>query len=266
VHYQSPDARGIDVALMYQPKYFTVISSHPHRVELPEKYPTRDILVVKGDLVGDTVYILVNHWPSRRGGSNSFDLANKERAYNQNNSWRERQNQPGLNQNPGLRTDGEEMSRPSRMAAARECMSLVDSIYRENPLARIIIMGDLNDDPTSPSVVKGIQAKDDIAQVRDKDIYNPFAQYLKQGYGTLAYNGKWNLFDQMMFSKPWLDQQQQNGWFLYKSHIYYRDFLIEKSGDYKGYPKRSWAGNRWNNGYSDHLPVYTVLVRALKQQ
>jgi predicted extracellular nuclease len=262
VHHQSPDARGIDVGLLYNPKYFTVIGSHPHKVTLPDKYATRDILVVKGDLVGDTVYVLVNHWPSRRG-NNNFDLSAKERAYNQNNTWRERQNQIDLNGNQGLRADGEELSRPNRLAAARACMSVVDSIQAQQPNAKIIIMGDLNDDPTSPSVEKVIKAKEDMAAVQPKEFYNPFTQYFKKGFGTLAYNGKWNLFDQILFTQAWLDQQQTNGWFLYRTHIYYRDFLIEQKGDYKGYPKRSWVGDRWNEGYSDHLPVYTVIVRAI---
>jgi Endonuclease/Exonuclease/phosphatase family len=265
VHFNSPDARGIDVALVYNPKYFTVINAWPHRVQLPDKYPTRDILAVQGDFVGDTIVVLVNHWPSRRGGSNNFDLSNKEYAYNRNNTWRERQNQIELNTNQGLRTDGEEASRPNRMAAAKECLNIIDSLQAVNPHIKVVIMGDLNDDPTSPSVDKVLKAKTDLAQVQPKEIYNPFAQFHKQGYGTLAYNGKWNLFDQVMFTHPWLNQQQTNGWFLYKSHIYYRDFLIQKEGQYKGYPKRSWSGDVWINGYSDHLPVYNVLVRALPE-
>jgi predicted extracellular nuclease len=263
VHFQSPDARGIDVGLLYNPKYFTVVSAYPHKVTLPDRYATRDILVVKGEFVGDTVFILVNHWPSRRGGSNAGDLSAKERAYNQNNTWRDRQNQIDLNSNSGLRVDGEEASRPNRMAAARECMTVVDSIQKAHAAAKVMIMGDFNDDPTSPSIEKVIQAQSDLAQVQAGQIYNPFANYLKQGYGTLAFNGKWNLFDQIMFSHPWLNQQQTSGWFLYKTHIYYRDFLVEPKGDYKGYPKRSWVGDRWNDGYSDHLPVYSVLVRAI---
>jgi predicted extracellular nuclease len=263
VHYNSNDARGIDVALLYNPKYFTVINAYTHTVSLPDRYPTRDILVVKGDFVGDTIVVIVNHWPSRRGGSNNADLSAKEQAYNQNNTYRERQNQIELNSNQGLRTDGEEASRPNRLAAARECMSIIDSFQAENPGMKVIVMGDLNDDPTSPSVEKVLKAKTDMALVKEKEIFNPFAQFLKQGYGTLVFNGKWNLFDQVMFTYSWLDQKQTNGWFLYKSHIYYRDFLIQKDGDYKGYPKRSWGGDKWLNGYSDHLPVYNVLVRAL---
>jgi predicted extracellular nuclease len=264
VHYNSPDARGIDVGFIYNPKYFTVLESYVHTVVLPDKHPTRDILVVKGDFVGDTVFVLVNHWPSRRGGNNTGDLASKENAYNRNSTFRDRQNEINLS-GSGLRSDGEEMTRPARLAAARECKSIVDSIYLKYPKAKVMIMGDLNDDPTSPSITNGLLAKDDMATVKPGDIYNPFSQYLKQGYGTLVFGGKWNLFDQIMFTQPWLDQQQQNGWFLYKSHIFYRDFLIEQKGDYKGYPKRSWVGNRWNDGYSDHLPVYTVLVRVLPQ-
>jgi predicted extracellular nuclease len=251
VHFNSPDARGIDVGLLYNPKYFTVIGAWPHHVELPGKYATRDILVVKGDFVGDTIVVIVNHWPSRRGVTNNADLSNKEAAYNRNNSYRERQSQIELNSNPGLRTDGEEQSRPNRAAAARECLGIIDSLQALNPGMKIIVMGDLNDDPNSPSVEKLLKAKADMADVKEGEIYNPFAQFHKQGYGTLVFN------------QPWLNQQQTNGWFLYKSHIYYRDFLIQKDGDYKGYPKRSWAGDKWLNGYSDHLPVYNVLLRVL---
>lgn len=265
VHFNSSDARGIDVALLYNPKYFTVLEAWPHRVALPDRYATRDILVVKGDFVGDTIVVIVNHWPSRRGGSNNADLQNKETAYNRNNTWRERQNQIELNSNQGLRADGEELSRPNRLAAARECMSIIDSVQMQNPEAKIIVMGDLNDDPNSPSVEKVLQAKADIAEVAPKGLFNPFAQFHKQGYGTLVFNGKWNLFDQVMFTQPWLNQRQTNGWFLYKSHIYYREFLIQKEGDYKGYPKRSWSGDKWINGYSDHLPVYNVLLRVVEE-
>lgn len=266
IHYNSPDARGIDVALLYNPRYFTPIESWPHHVTLPDKHDTRDILVVKGDFVGDTILVIVNHWPSRRGGSNSFDLSNKEAAYNRNNTYRERQNQIELNNNQGLRSDGEEATRPARMAAARECLSIVDSFQAVNPNIKVIIMGDLNDDPSSPSVEKVLKAKTVLAEVQEKEIYNPFTQFHKQGYGTLAFAGKWNLFDQVMFTYPWLNQKQTNGWFLYRSHIYYRDFLVNKDGEYKGYPKRSWSGDKWINGYSDHFPVYNVILRMVPQQ
>ncbi len=272
VHFNSPDARGIDVGLLYQPKYFTVISARSHHVTLPDKHPTRDILVVKGDMVGDTVFVLVNHWPSRRGGSNMFDLNNKERSYNRNTrvtvdrvNGVQRQGGTELTDNQSLQTGGEEMSRPAREAAAKACVAVMDSIYALNPNAKIIVMGDLNDDPNSPSVTNIIQAKDNAVDVQPKGMYNALGNFFKKGYGTLAYNGKWNLFDQLMFSHSFLNQQQIGGWFFYSAHIFARDYLINQKGDYKGYPKRSWVGNYWNSGYSDHLPVYSVLVLATQQ-
>lgn len=272
VQFESPDARGIDVGLIYSPKYFTVINAFTHHVTLPDKHPTRDILVVKGDLVGDTVIVLVNHWPSRRGGSNSFDLNNKEKAFNRNNrvvvdrvNGVSRQNNIEMSDNASLQVDGEETSRPARAAAANACMYIIDSVQATNPNAKIMIMGDLNDDPNSPSVKDIMNAKYDVADVAPKGIYNALGNFFKQGYGTLAYRGKWNLFDQLMFTQSFLDKKQLNGWFYYSGHIYARDFLINQKGDYKGYPKRSWVGDTWNDGFSDHLPVYSILVRALPQ-
>jgi hypothetical protein len=273
VHFQSPDARGIDVGLLYNPKYFSVLKAWPHQVTLPDKHPTRDILVVKGDLVGETVYVLINHWPSRRGGSNSFDLNNKERAYNRESrvsydrvTGVTRQGSTELTDNTGLKIDNGETSSPAREAAAKECMKVIDSIQAQNPNAKILIMGDLNDDPTNKSVSEVLLAKFDPKEVLQKGIYNPLASFFKKGYGSLAYGGKWNLFDQLMFSQSFLDKTQLNGWFFYSAHIFARDFLINQKGDYKGYPKRSWVGNTWNEGYSDHFPVYSILVRALPTQ
>jgi Endonuclease/Exonuclease/phosphatase family len=262
VEYPSPDARGIDVGLIYSPKYFTVSESFARHVSLPDQYATRDILVVKGELIGETVYVLVNHWPSRRGSGASFitdDNYFRTRDFNTPTA----SNGARINNGPAI--TGEDMSRPNRMAAAKTCKAIADSIQQINPQAKIIIMGDLNDDPTDISVTDALNAKAEIEKVKEKGIYNPYINILKQGYGTLAYNGKWNLFDQLMFTKPWLDKTQTDGWFFFKAHIYYRDFLIEHEGEYKGYPKRSWAGNVWNEGYSDHLPIYSILVRQMKQ-
>jgi Endonuclease/Exonuclease/phosphatase family len=264
VHFDSPDERGIDVGLLYNPKYFTVLKAIPHHVTLPDKHPTRDILVVKGDFVGETVFVLVNHWPSRRGASsNNFDANNKSNAYN--NSGGDKTNQVSVN---NVSSDGEEQSRPAREAAAKACMFVIDSIQKENPNAKIMVMGDLNDDPNSPSVKDVMAVKYEIADVRQKQIYNALGKFFIDGKGTLgslAYKGKWNLMDQLMFTHPFLDTKQLDGWFFYSAHIFYRDFLINQKGDYKGYPHRSWAGNKWINGYSDHLPVYSILVRALPE-
>jgi hypothetical protein len=272
VQFDSPDGRGIDVGLIYNPKYFSVITAFPHKVTLPDKHPTRDILLVKGDFVGDTVFVLVNHWPSRRGGGNNFDLGNKERAYNRNNrvvvdrvTGVSRQNNSELTDNQGLQTDGEEVSRPARVAAAKECKFLMDSILATNPQAKIMMMGDLNDDPNNVSMKEVIQAKYKQEDVPTGGMWNALGSFFEKGYGTLGFRGKWNLFDQLVYSHSFLDKNQLNGWFHYSSHIYYRDFIINQGDDYKGYPKRSWVGNTWNEGYSDHLPVYSVLAKGFTE-
>jgi hypothetical protein len=272
IQYNSPDARGIDVGFIYNTKYFVPIQSYPVEVLLPDKHPTRDILVVRGDMLGDTITVLVNHWPSRRGGSNSYDLGNKERAYNRNNrvsvdrvTGVTRQNSVELTDNQGLQSDGEENSRPARVAAATVAKRIIDSIYANNANAKIILMGDLNDDPNNASMKDVIGAKYKEEDVQDGGMWNALGKYFEKGYGSLGYRGKWNLFDQIVFSKPFLNKTQLNGWFHYSSHIYYRDFLINQSGDYKGYPKRSWVGNKWNEGYSDHLPIYSVIAIGFNQ-
>lgn len=289
VQFNSPDIRGIDVALIYNPKYFTVLHKEPIHVQLPDGYPTRDILYVKGLLNGEAVHFFVNHWPSRRGGGNRGDLNAKENAYRESQSMRGRSQITATNSDRGatsvtssqryitdagsssstinrdaLFQDGEETTRQLRVIAASTCKLVIDSINNIDENAKIIIMGDLNDDPNNASVVTGIKAKSDITKVESKEIYNPYADIHKKGFGTLAFNGKWNLFDQVMFSQALLNQQQ-DGWFLFRTHIFFRDFLIEQKGDYKGYPKRTWSGDTFIDGYSDHLPVYTILLKQVKE-
>jgi hypothetical protein len=274
VHFDSPDARGIDVGLLYNPKYFTLKTASKHTVTLADKHPTRDVLLAQGDFVGENIYVMVNHWPSRRGSSNSYDLSQKERAYNRNNrtfvdrntSQVTRQERTDLSENEGLQAQGGETSNGSREAAAKVCKKLTDSIYAVNPKAKIIIMGDLNDDPINTSLTKVLQTVDDAANVPEKGLFNIFGNTYKKGYGSLAYNGKWNLFDQIIVSQSFINQEQLNGWFFYSAHIYARDFLINQKGDYKGYPKRSWVGNNWNEGYSDHFPTYTVLAMGFTEE
>lgn len=226
VHYESPDIRGIDVGLLYNPKYFTVISSAALFVKLPggskDSYLTRDVLYVKGILDGDTVHVFVNHWPSRIGG--------------------------------------EERSDPARAAAAMVSKIRVDSLVALNPRAKILIMGDLNDDPISPSITKVIKAKSRIEDVKPGDIYNPWTDFYKKGIGTLAYQDAWGLFDQIMLSGGWLDKAQ-NGYFYQKAVIFNKQFLVQKTGKYRGYSKRTWDGTTYNYGYSDHFPVYIMMLK-----
>jgi hypothetical protein len=229
VHYNSPDARGIDVGLLYNPKYFTPLYSVPLFVKLPggakDAYFTRDILYVKGLLDGDTIHVMVGHWPSRSGG--------------------------------------EERSIPARAAAAGVMKRVTDSLMAINKQSKIVIMGDLNDDPISPSLTKVLQAKGNPKDVKDGGLYNPWHDFYKKGIGTIAYQDAWGLFDQVVLSKAWLDKEQK-GYHYYRSTIFNKEFLVQQTGRYKGYPKRTWDGITYNYGYSDHFPVYTVMLKKVE--
>lgn len=227
VHYDSPDQRGVDVALIYNPKYFRVLTSYPLNVPLMEDgkpHPTRDILWVQGIYDGDTVNVYVNHWPSRRGG--------------------------------------EEASAPNRALAAGVAKKAIDEKMKENPNVKVILMGDLNDDPTSPSVTKVLGAKGDKDKVGKGEMYNPWVKFTKNGIGTLAFDDSWNLFDQIMVSYGFLDQKQ-SGYFYSKASIFKKDFMITQTGSHKGYPLRTFNGNEYQHGYSDHLPTYIVLMKEV---
>jgi hypothetical protein len=228
VHYDSRDIRGVDVGLLYNPKYFTVEASDKLFVQLPggskDAYFTRDILWVKGKLDGETIHIYVNHWPSRSGG--------------------------------------EERSAPARAAAATVAKNHMDSIAKADGEQKVILMGDLNDDPTSPSVAEILKAKGKSKDVRKGGLFNPWWEMYKNGIGTLAYQDNWNLFDQIIVSHAWLNKDQQ-GFFYYRQFIFNKEFMMENSGRYKGYPMRTWDGNTYRGGYSDHFPTYLVMLKKV---
>ena len=229
VHYDSKDVRGVDVGLLYNPKYFTVEASDKLFVQLPggskDSYFTRDVLWVKGKLDGETIHVYVNHWPSRVGG--------------------------------------ETRSAPARAAAAMVCKNHMDSIAKADGIQKVIIMGDLNDDPISPSVAKVLNAKEKPADVAKGGLYNPWIEPYKKGNGTLAYQDAWGLFDQIIISSPWLDKNQ-TGTFFYQQHIFFKEYLVENKGRYKGYPMRTWDGNSYRGGYSDHFPTYIIFLKKLQ--
>jgi predicted extracellular nuclease len=226
VHYDSPDERGIDVGLLYNPKYFTPDFSRPVRVDLTGlsegNRPTRDILLVRGRLNGENIYVMVNHWPSRRGG--------------------------------------EEASAPLRAKAASVCKALTDSILKGDAGAKIVVMGDLNDDPISPSVAQVLGARGEQPLPSSLRYYNPWVDIYKDGYGTLAYNDSWNLFDQILITPAWMNKNQE-GYFFQKAKIYSQPWMVEQRGRYRGYPKRTYSFSRYNGGYSDHFPTYLVLLK-----
>lgn len=226
VHYNSPDYRGIDVGLLYNPKYFRPLHSEPLFVKLVEpdgslRY-TRDVLWVSGKLDGETVHVFVNHWPSRRGG--------------------------------------EDASAPGRAAAAAVSKKVIDSLMLADPNTKVIVMGDLNDDPTNESVAKVIGAKGDRKNVREGGMFNPWMDMYSKGIGTLAYNDSWNLFDQILISYGFLTKEQ-TGLFFKTAQIFKKSFMVADSGRYKGYPMRTYDGVKYMGGYSDHFPTYCVFLK-----
>lgn len=232
IHYESPDARGIDVALLYQKELFRPTNHSSHEVKIyddktRERKQTRDQLLVSGELDGDLIHIIVNHWPSRSGG--------------------------------------EARSRPKRVAAARVSKSLVDSLQSKDPYAKVFIMGDLNDDPTNESVKEVLKAKSEKEDVELKGIYNPYENmFRKSGFGTTAYRDAWSLFDQILMSKPLIEKDDYSSFRLYKAGIYNKVYLTNKRGRYKGYPFRSFADGGFTEGFSDHFPVYVYLIKEVK--
>lgn len=229
IHYHSPDVRGIDVALLYQKKLFSPISTSSHELKIfdgqtRKRVHTRNQLLVSGELEGDLIHIIVNHWPSRSGG--------------------------------------EAKSRPRRVAAAKLTKHLVDSLQAIDPYAKVFVMGDLNDDPTNESVKKVLKTEKDKEKVGFRGIYNPYENYFKNGLGTTAFRDAWSLFDQIMVTKPLLEKDYSSFRF-YKAVIYNKNYLIDKSGTYKGYPKRSFSNGGFTDGFSDHFPVYVYVIKEV---
>lgn len=225
VHFDSYDSRGIDLALLYSPKYFSPINAKPVPVKIydgSKQIFTRDILVVSGILLGEPVTFMVNHWPSRRGG--------------------------------------ESLTNPWRISAASECRKIVDSLLSINPDSRIIIMGDLNDEPISPSVKNFLKTSGNIKKLKQGEMYNTMENFFVRGIGTLAYKDAWGLFDQIIISDAWI-RDNKRGLVFEKSFIFNKEFLLQRTGKYKGYPLRTFNGNEYAYGFSDHLPVFISFTK-----
>jgi hypothetical protein len=254
VHFDSPDKRGIDVALMYQKKHFKPTSykniplyiyrdqaardkekANKEKKEQEEatddkieesqdsRVYTRDQLLVTGLLDGEEVSVIVCHWPSRSGG--------------------------------------EKKSAPFREEAARLTRRITDSLQNINPQAKVIILGDLNDGSFNKSVKVEIGAKGKKEQVDAKGIYNPFEEMANKGHGTIAYRDAWDIFDIIMFTQPFIIENDYSSWRYWKSGIYNKPFMITTVGQYKGYPLRH---SLTEVGYSDHFPVYIYLIKEKK--
>ena len=162
------------------------------------------------------------------------------------------------------RSGGEKKSSPYREAAGRLNRKIIDSIIKINPNAKIITMGDLNDGAYNKSVKQGIGAKLKKEELKEpRDIYNPFEQMAKEGHATLFYRDSGDIFDQIMVSQQLIpkDKNDYSSFKYWKAGIYNKPFLIQKTGQYKGYPLRNQNGVP---GFSDHFPVYIYLVKEVK--
>ncbi len=228
IHFESQDERGIDVAFLYQPNRFKVISSNHFPILLYNKKGesdrTRDLVLMTGLLDGEKVHFLVDHWPSRGGGKASI---------------------------------------AKRDTVASHDRRIIDSIFRTEPNAKIIFMGDLNDDPIDPSVSTYLNTGGKIKKLTKGQLYNPMYAKYKQGIGSLAYNDTWNLFDQIIISQSFLENKK-SGYKFHKAYIYNKKYLIQETGKYKGYPYRTYGGSEYQGGYSDHFPVYIYIIKENK--
>lgn len=229
IHYNSYDARGIDVALIYQKRRFTPTNSLKKEVvnfnsEGKRSY-TRDILVVTGFLDNEKVAFFMNHWPSRSGG--------------------------------------EAASLPRRNAAAAVLKQQMDSIRALDPSTKLISMGDYNDDPINASLKTHLGAAFNKKYLsEDKPYLNLMYPLFKKGVASLAYQNAPNLFDQIIVSKNLMSDQVTDGYSVYKTEVFAPAYLINKEGSFRGYPFRSWNGDKFTGGYSDHFPAFTILQKT----
>ncbi len=243
IHFDSPDQRGIDVALLYQKKYFrpTSFSNIPLliykekpilqennsedlgdveiKIDTKNRVFTRDQLLVTGFLDNEEIHIIINHWPSRSGG--------------------------------------EKASSPYREAAGKLNRKIIDSLQQINPMAKVITMGDLNDGPFNKSLKIALGTKAKKSEVPEFGVYNPFEEMAEKGMGTLAFRDSWDIFDQIIMTQS-LIKSDFSSYEFWKAGIFNKPYLIQTSGKYKGYPLRN---SLTDAGFSDHFPVYVYLIR-----
>lgn len=225
VHFDSPDMRGIDVGLLYKKGVFRSLKAQSLRVTLPKADElTRDLLHVEATLPNkELIHLLVNHWPSRRGGAES---------------------------------------EAKRIIAATVARRLVDSLRTADPAAKILLMGDFNDEPENLSIKEHLRANSAPDYARG-ELFNAFADQAAKGLGSHRYQGKWNQLDQIILSQGLLNAKKKSWKYVANSATaFQKDFMIQQEPErYRGEPLRTYAGERYLGGFSDHLPVYVHLTR-----
>ena len=222
IHQESPDARGIDVALLYRPEMYQPVHEEFIAVNFPgdPRRKTRDILYSAGVVpTGDTIHVFVNHWPSRFGG--------------------------------------ELVSEPNRIFTASLLRHKVDSLFAKNPQSLIVIMGDFNDHPDNRSIRDVLRAREVREPFSNTVLYNLFALHHAQGRGSYKFQGEWGALDQMIVSGALLKGEKNISTTQDNARVFRADFLLEpdRIGDK---PFRTYQGFRFHGGFSDHLPIYTI--------
>ena len=240
VHYDGPDRRGVDVALLYKPDQFTYIDSEsiPFTFEgsaiefsmnrdQQKKFRTRDILMVHGTIDGEHFAFYVAHLPSRIGGKGG-DLRSRGGEIIYNHALGMMEKYPGI---------------------------------------KIAVMGDMNDNPTDDSMAVYLHGKENPQEVGKTDFYSPFLSMYKQGFGSLAYQGEWSIYDLILINETLLNAPE-GGLKIRtadkKGHygvVFRRPFMVTQKGQYKGYPFRTFSNGSFIGGYSDHFPTYIVVSK-----
>ena len=226
IHEESPDTRGIDVALMYRSDLFKYYSHISVPVIVPEAPDAklRNILYVKGAFAkSDTFHIFINHWKSRRGGREETEF--------------------------------------KRLATAKILKAKIDKIFKADNKANIIIMGDFNDEPQNISLNKILNATDKKEDANFDELYNIMYERAVKGEGTNSRDYKWYMLDNLIVSRSLTDEKdffvEKNTGYVFKPQkiLYYNakaNFHV---------PNKTYGGKNYYSGYSDHLPVYFILRR-----
>lgn len=240
VHYDGPDRRGVDVALLYRPEQFKLIESRsiPFTFDSQIKFDmdpverkefrTRDVLMVRGTIDGEMFAFYVTHLPSRLGGKSG-----------------------------ALRSRGAEI-----------IYNDSQRLMKEFPGIKIAVMGDMNDDPTDESMAKYLHGKETIDEMKTEDFFSPFLSMFKAGYGSLAYRGEWSIFDLILVNsnlaraqagkisiQPVVKARRRD----FYGRIFHKPFMTQQEGQYKDTPFRTFSNGAFVNGYSDHYPTYILI-------
>ena len=240
VHYDGPDRRGVDVGLLYRPEVFNYLDSEsiPFNFEgtevkisldslARENFRTRDILMVHGTIGGEHFAFYVTHLPSRVGGKGN-DLRSRGAEIIYNHALGMMQKYPGI---------------------------------------KIAVMGDMNDNPTDDSQKVWLHGKATLDEVREFDFFDPFEKLLADGYGSLAYQGSWNIYDIIQVNHALaiapeggfrITQMHKNG---YYARVFKKPFMTQEDGQYKDTPFRTFSNGAFIGGYSDHYPTYIVISK-----